>query len=75
MFNPPLHGVRLDGLLNLAFGGPCEFLSDRLDHADSFLVLTQIDVWHPLEHSSVPFENNFPVFWVGYKPVSLCVGV
>ena len=42
--NPPLHGARLDGLLNLTFGGPHKFLADHLNHADSFLVLAQNNV-------------------------------
>ena len=71
--NTPLNGVRLDGFLNITVGGPRKFIADRLDHADSFHVLTKIDVCHPLAY--IHFENNFLALWVGYNPVSLCVGV
>ena len=46
--NPPLHSTRLDGLLNLTLGVPHELLADRLNHADSLLVLAQVNVWHNL---------------------------
>ena len=71
--NPPLRGARLDGLHNLTFGGPHEFLADRLDHADSLLVIVQIVVWHTLAYSCTPFENHCLSLWGGYNPVSLCV--
>ena len=63
----------MDSLLNLTFGCPRKFLADHLDYADSFLVLAQIDVWHPLAYSCFPFENIFFALWGGYNPVSLCV--
>ena len=69
-----MHGARLYGLLNLAFGGPRKFLADCLDHADSFLVIAQICVWHPLAYSCIPFENNFLSLLGDYNPVSLCLG-
>ena len=71
--NHPLHGARLDGLLNILFGGPRKFLANHLNHADSFLVLTQINVWHPLAHSCIHFEDNCIALRGGYNPVSLCV--
>ena len=74
VLNPPLYGVRLDGLLNLLFGGTCKVLANRLNHADSFFVLAQINVCHPLAYSCIPLEDIFLALWVGYNPVSLCVG-
>ena len=74
VYNPTLHGARLDVFLNLTFVGPRKFLADRLNHAGSLLVIAQINLWHPLAYSCIPFENNALAFWGGYNPVYLCVG-
>ena len=69
--NNPLQGARLDGLLNLSFGGSREFFVDCINHADYFLVLAQINAWHILAYPYISFEENFLALWGGYNPVSL----